>query len=73
MRCWRRPQCELEIRTLIDEKAADAVRRLVKDWKADAIICVGDLFAGNNILRVRTRGELISVRLPMHFPVIGRS
>jgi hypothetical protein len=53
--------------------AADAVRRLVRDWKADAIICAGDLFAGNNILRVRTRGALISMRLPMHFPAVGRS
>jgi hypothetical protein len=49
------------------------VRRLVRDWKADAIICAGDLFAGNNILRVRTRGALISMRLPMHFPAVGRS
>jgi hypothetical protein len=47
--------------------AADAVRRLLKDWKADAILCAGDLFAGNNILRVRTRGALIPLRLPMHF------
>jgi len=57
----------------VGDFAAEAVRRLVKDWKADAIICAGDLLAGNNILRVRTRGELISVRLPMHFPAIGRS
>jgi hypothetical protein len=53
--------------------AAEAVRRLLKDWKADAIVCAGDLFAANNILRVRTRGAMISLRLPMHFPAVGRS
>ncbi len=53
--------------------AADAVRRLLKDWKADAIVCAGDLFAGNNILRVQTRGAMISLRLPMHFPAPERS
>ncbi len=52
--------------------AADAVRRLVKDWKADAIVCAGDLFAGNSILRVQTRGAMISLRLPMHFPALER-
>ncbi len=53
--------------------AADAVRRLLKDWKADAIVCAGDLFAGNSILRVQTRGAMISLRLPMHFPALERS
>jgi hypothetical protein len=53
--------------------AATALRRLMKDWRADAIICAGDLFAGNNILRVRTRGALISMRVPIHFSAIGRS
>lgn len=53
--------------------AADAVRRLLKDWKADAIVCAGDLFAGNNILRVQTRGAMIPLRLPMHFPAPERS
>jgi hypothetical protein len=51
--------------------AADAVRRLLKDWKADAIVCAGDLFAANNILRLRTRGAMISLRLPMYFPAVG--
>lgn len=50
--------------------AADATRRLLEDWKADAIICAGDLFAGNNILRLRTRGGMISLRLPMHFSAV---
>lgn len=53
--------------------AADATRRLVKDWKADAILCAGDLFAGNNILRVRTRGAMLSLRLPMHFAPVASS
>ncbi len=50
--------------------AADAVRRLVKDWKAEAIVCAGDLFAANNILRVRTKSAMIALRLPMHFPAV---
>ena len=53
--------------------AVDAVRRLVTEWKADAIVCAGDLFAGNNILRVRTRGGLIALRLPLHFSPVARS
>jgi len=52
--------------------AADVVRRLVRDWKADAIVCAGHVFPGNNILRVRTGGALTSMPLPMHFPAIGR-
>jgi hypothetical protein len=51
--------------------AAEAVRRLGKDWKAEAVVCAGDLFAANNILRVRTRGALIAQRLPMYFPPAG--
>ena len=51
--------------------AGDALRRLIKDWKADAIVCAGDLFAGNNILRVRTRTAIIALHLPMHFPPVG--
>lgn len=51
--------------------AAEAVRRLLKDWKAEAIVCAGDLFAANNILRVRTRSAMISLHLPMYFPAAG--
>lgn len=51
--------------------AADAVRRLLKDWEAEAIVCVGDLFAANNILRVRTRAAMIPLHLPMYFPAVG--
>jgi hypothetical protein len=53
--------------------AVDAVRRLLRDWKAEAIVCVGDLFAANNILRLRTRGAMIALRLPMYFPAAGRN
>lgn len=51
--------------------AAEAVRRLLKDWKAEAIVCAGDLFAANNILRVRTRSAMISLHLPMYLPAAG--
>ena len=53
--------------------AAEAVRRLLKDWHADAIICAGDLFAANTILRLRTRGAMVSLRLPMYFPPAARN
>lgn len=53
--------------------AVDAVGRLLKDWKADAILCAGDLFGGNNILRVHTRSGMIAMHLPMHFPPVKAS
>jgi hypothetical protein len=48
--------------------AADAIRRLLRDWKADAAVCAGDLFAHNNILRAHARRGLLRLRIPVHFP-----
>jgi hypothetical protein len=48
--------------------AADAIRRLLRDWKADAAICAGDLFAHNRILHVQARKGMLRLRIPVHFP-----
>jgi hypothetical protein len=50
---------------------ADAIRRLLRDWKADAVICAGDLFARNTILRERARKGMLRLRVPVHFPPAG--
>jgi hypothetical protein len=47
---------------------ADAIRRLLRDWQADAVICAGDLFARNKILRERARAGMLRLRVPVHFP-----
>lgn len=48
--------------------AADAMRRLLRDWKADAAVCAGDLFARNRILNAQARKGLLRLRVPVHFP-----
>jgi hypothetical protein len=47
---------------------ADAIRRLLRDWTTDAVVCAGDLFAGNEILRSHTRQGLLRTRVPVLFP-----
>lgn len=47
--------------------AADALWRLLRDWKTDAVICAGDLFAGNRILRAQARKGLRHLGIPVHF------
>jgi hypothetical protein len=53
--------------------AADAMWRLLRDWKADAVVCAGDLFAGNKILRERARTGMLRLRVPVHFPPAGET
>ncbi|HEY5989181.1 MAG TPA: hypothetical protein VIV12_22790 [Streptosporangiaceae bacterium] len=48
--------------------AADAIRRLLRDWKAEAVVCTGDLFARNRILRQQARKRTLGLRVPVHFP-----
>ncbi|MBI3688408.1 MAG: hypothetical protein HY241_13945 [Actinobacteria bacterium] len=48
--------------------AADAIRRLLREWDARAVLCAGDLFAGNRLLRDRARTGLTRVRRPVLFP-----
>lgn len=45
--------------------AADAIVRMLRDWRAAAIVCAGDLFAGNAILRERARRGLAGAGLPV--------
>ena len=51
--------------------AADAIRRLLRNWQADAVICAGDLPARNKILRERARAGMLRLRVPAHFPARG--
>lgn len=48
--------------------AADAIRRLLREWKAGAAVCVGDLSAHNRILDAQARKSLLRLRIPVHFP-----
>ncbi|MDA8385680.1 MAG: hypothetical protein M0Z88_05410 [Actinomycetota bacterium] len=45
-----------------------AMVRLLKDWQPKAIVCAGDLFVQNRILRDQTRSALATVRVPTYFP-----
>jgi hypothetical protein len=50
---------------------ADAIRRLLRDWKADAVVCAGDLFARNKILRERARASMLRLRVPVYLAPEG--
>ncbi len=41
---------------------------LLKEWQPRAIVCAGDLFAQNRILRDQARSALTTVRVPTYFP-----
>lgn len=45
-----------------------AMVRLLKEWQPRAIVCAGDLFAQNRILRDQARSALTTVRVPTYFP-----
>ncbi|NNN12432.1 MAG: hypothetical protein HKL81_01610 [Acidimicrobiaceae bacterium] len=47
---------------------SDALRRLLKEWNARAILCIGDLFTYNQILRNQTKGSLSWSAVPVFFP-----
>lgn len=47
---------------------SDALRRLLKEWNAKAILCIGDLFTYNQILRDQTKGSLSWSTVPVFFP-----
>lgn len=51
--------------------AADAIRQLSRQWKVDGVVCAGDLFERNVILRERTRRGLTRLRVPVRFPAEG--
>jgi hypothetical protein len=48
--------------------AAKAVRRLLRDWQVEVVVCAGDLFARNKFIADRTRRGLVSRKLKVYFP-----
>ncbi len=55
--------------TSLGEFTGDAVRRLVRTWpSAQVIVCAGDLFASNIMLREQTRRSLVGLRRPVLLP-----
>jgi Ser/Thr protein kinase RdoA (MazF antagonist) len=55
--------------TSLGEFTGDAVRRLVRAWpSAQVVVCAGDLFAHNVLLRDQARRSLSGLRLPVLLP-----
>ena len=52
----------------LGDYAANAIRRLLRDWKVEVVICAGDLFARNVFLAERTRRGLVRPKLAVYFP-----
>jgi hypothetical protein len=55
----------------LGDYAANAVRRLLRDWKVDVVVCAGDLFARNQFIAERTRRGLVRPNLRVLFPESG--
>jgi hydrogenase maturation factor HypF (carbamoyltransferase family) len=55
----------------LGDYAAAAIRRLLRDWKVEVVVCAGDLFARNAFLADRTRRGLVRPRLAVYFPGEG--
>ena len=53
----------------LGDYAATALRRLLRDWKVEVVVCAGDLFARNRFIADRTRRGLVRPRLRVCFPV----
>jgi hypothetical protein len=52
----------------LGDYAANALRRLLRDWKADIVVCAGDLFACNRFIAERARRGLLRPNLHVLFP-----
>lgn len=52
----------------LGDYAANAVRRLLREWKVDVVVCAGDLFARNQFIANKTRLGLARTRLRVLFP-----
>jgi hydrogenase maturation protein HypF len=52
----------------LGDYAANAVRRLLRDWKVDLVVCAGDLFARNQFIAERTRRGLVRPNVQVLFP-----
>lgn len=50
---------------------ADAIWRLLREWKAEAVVCAGDLFQRNAILREQARNGMLRLRVPAYLPGSG--
>jgi hypothetical protein len=54
----------------LGDYAANAVRRLLRDWTVDVVACAGDLFARNQFIAERTRRGLVRPGLHVLFPTV---
>jgi hypothetical protein len=54
----------------LGDYAANAVRRLLRDWKVDVVACAGDLFARNQFIAERMRRGLVRPGLQVLFPAV---
>jgi len=55
----------------LGDYAANAVRRLPREWSVDVVVCAGDLFARNRFIADRTRRGLVRPRLRVYFPMVA--
>lgn len=54
--------------TSIGRFVADSITRLLRDWPAVAVVCAGDLFAGNIVLRESVRSGIAHLGPPLIDP-----
>ena len=52
----------------LGDYAANGVRRLLRDWKVEVVVCAGDLFAHNQFIADRARRGLVRSKLAVYFP-----
>ncbi len=55
----------------LGDYAAGAIRRLLREWKVEVVVCAGDLFARNAFLADRARRGLVRPKLAVYFPANG--
>jgi hypothetical protein len=55
----------------LGDYAANAVRRLLREWSVEVVVCAGDLFARNRFIADRTRRGLVRPRLRVYFPMVA--
>jgi hypothetical protein len=63
-----RPVLARSVFESLGDYAANSVRRLLRDWKVDVVVCAGDLFARNRFIADRTRRGLVRPQLAVYFP-----
>lgn len=55
----------------LGEFAANAIRRLLRDWRVPVAVCAGDLFERNRFIAERARRGLTRPGLQLCFPATG--